>query len=244
MGSWTDYFFIAEDIDIIRFFVWHLTYFAVFTGSWIPIWRQSETVEPFKEGKRIKRRLIKYGYQSRKRKEKELKLWSRWVLMNPDYFYNSILWNFIVLFAAMGCYNAHKEGDQGDVRSVALWMASLQATIFGMWTIAPFYWDMPGWRVVHLGVASTMSVAVSWMFAYLDWNAFWAYSVFTVAQIILTTIYGMAFVGTLTAKGSGRTDGRPFEVGNPLRALFMEDGLSPKSYLYRDLHLPAVTKDM
>ncbi|MHA1681308.1 MAG: hypothetical protein ACTSUE_09885 [Promethearchaeota archaeon] len=156
--------------------------------------------------------------------------------MNPDYFYNSFVWTFIVLAAAAGCYYAQTDGDVGDIRSVALWLAGFQATVFGMWTIAPFYWDMPGWGVLHLGVASLMSVAVSWLYAYLDWWAFGLYSVFTLAQCLLTVIYGMAFLLALKTR---RTDGKTFQVGNPLRALFMQGGLHPVSFLERDLYLPA-----
>ena len=82
-----------------------------------------------------------------------------------------------------------------------------------------------------------MSIGVSWLYAYLDWWAFGVYSVFTVAQILLTVIYGVAFIGALSTR---RTDGKTFQVGNPLRALFMQGGLHPVSFLERDLYLPAV----
>lgn len=239
MGNWMDYFFLSDDLDIIRFTVWHLMYFAVFTGTWIPIWRQSEIREPRRKGNQIVQTVIKYGYQTRKRREKQLKLWPRWILMNPDYFYNSILWSIIVLSAATGCYYAQTDGEENDIRAVALWLAGLQAGFFGMWTIAPFYWDMPGWGVLHLVFSSLMSVAVSWLYGYLNWWAFGIYSAYTGAQILLAVIYGVAFLGALETR---RIDGKTFQVGNPLRALFMEGGLHPISFLERDLYLPSLAQ--
>jgi len=240
MGEWTDYFFLSEDLDIIRFAVWHLIFFAAFTGSWIPIWRQSEKKQPAWRTKKWRgndvsvsgktiQTVIYYGYQTRKRREWRGKQYARWVLMNPDYFYNGFLWTIIIFFAAAGCYYAQTEGAKGDIRSVGLWLAGFQTTVFGMWSIAPFYWDMPGWGVLHLAVSSSMSIAVSSLFAYLDWWAFGVYSVFTVAQILLTVIYGMAFLVVLSGD-------KKFTVANPIGELLKGNGLHPVSFLERDIY--------
>lgn len=235
MPSWDEYF-LSEDIDIIRFTVWHLVFFAVFTGSWIPIWRQSEKRQPrYPSAKARKKKKVQkvvvYGYQTRKRREWRAKLWARWVLMNPDYFYNGLLWTIVYLCAAAGCYYAQTKGEEGNVRTVALSLASWQAGIFGIWTIAPFYWDMPGWGVLHLAVVSFMSIGVSILFAYLDWWAFGLYTVFAAAQTLLTIIYGGAFLFAIT-------DGRPFDISNPLFSLLRGSGLHPVSYLEKDGYLP------
>lgn len=240
MGEWTDYFFLSDDLDIIRFAVWHLIFFAAFTGSWIPIWRQSEKKQPLivtnkkargdvsLSGKSLQN-VIYYGYQTRKRREWRATQYARWVLMNPDYFYNGFVWTFIVFAAAAGCYYAQTDGERGDIRSIGLWLAGFQTTLFGMWTIAPFYWDMPGWGVLHLAITSLMSVAVSWLFAYLDWWAFGVYSVFTVAQIALTAIYGVSFLLVLSGD-------KKFTMANPIGELMRGNGLHPVSFLERDMH--------
>jgi hypothetical protein len=240
MGDWTNYFFLSDDRDIVRFTLWHLFYFFVLTGSWIPIWRQSEKKQPVYNTREKRasnksvagntlQNVVYYGYQTRKRREWRARLYARWVLMNPDYLYNGFMWTFFFLFAAAGCYYAQTNGDVGDIRSVALWLAGFQATLFGMWTIGPFYWDMPGWSILYLSFTSLMSVAVSWLYAYLDWWAFGLYSAFTLVQIVLTAIYAVAFLMVVSGNNT-------FKVGNPIRELFHGNGLHPISFLERDVY--------
>ncbi len=233
-------YFLSNDLDIIRFTVWHLVYFAVLTGSWIPLWRQSERREPRRaNGNKVVQHVVVYGYQTRKRREKEAGLYARWVLMNPDYFYNSFVWTILMLSAAAGCYYAQTNSEQSDLRSIGLWIAGFQASLFGAWTIAPFYWDMPGWGILHLAVASTLSIAVSWIYAYLTWWAFGLYTVYTLAQVLLTLIYSVAFLIVLS---DNRIDGRHFTISNPLRAMFLQGGLHPISFLERDLFMRTPAK--
>ncbi len=227
----TQYFFLSDDLDITRFIVWHLFYITVLTGTWVPIWRQSEIVQPRAEGKRLTNNVIVYGYQTRKRRERKLKMWARWVLMNPDYVYNSVVWFLIMAAASAGSYYAQTNVPEGDTRSVALWLAGVQTVFFGTWTIAPFYLDMPGWGVLHLGASGLVSVGVLVLYATLDWVAFGAYGIYTVAQLVLALIYGIAFVQHYRQKGMR------LSIGNPVKVL-LSGGLHPISYLYKDIHLP------
>lgn len=229
-------YLLSDDTDIIRFIAWHLVYFVILMGSWIPIWRQSEKRQPRYPGNSTEKNksgpqdVIIYGYQTRKRREWNDELYARWVLMNPDYFYNGILWSLVCLSAAAGCYYAQKDGDHGDVRTVGLSLASWQAGVFGMWTIAPFYWDMPGWGVLHLVLTTLMSITTSVLFAYLDWYAFGFYTVFTVAQVILTSVYATSFLLAIS-------DGRPYSSSNPLTELIRGNGMHPVSFLEKDGYL-------
>lgn len=231
-----DDFILSKDIDIIRWTVWSLFYFAAFTGTWIPIWRQSERLEPYLDANGKKRqRVVIYGWQTRKRREKELGLWWRWILMNPDYVYNSVLWFVLHICATSGSYYAHTEPDEGDLRSLALWMAALQGSWFGMWTISPFYWDMPGWGVLHLLGSFLISLAVNIMYGFLDWTACWFFLPYTTAQLVMTVVYGIAFIGAISTR---TPNGHRMTIGNPLSAFCSENGLHPVSFLEKDLYLP------
>ena len=121
--------------------IWLILYFVVFTGSWIPIWRNSETrrrLQNSQSGKGVRTVVTHYGWQTRKRKQKEEGRRAAWWLMNPRMYYEGVVWVFLYILLSMSsCWGLDMSGQTGGRLLVAAALLTLaHAAWFGMWTIA------------------------------------------------------------------------------------------------------------
>jgi len=256
-------FFTSSNEDILAFFAYQTAFFFVFYGSYRPIWSQNEItslkIDTDGDGRRLRKvrtNVTRYGWQTRKRNEWRAGHISRWVLLNPEYFYNGILWIFFFLSAAYGAFYVFINVDPCDLRSIALKLTTIQAFVFGLWTIPGFYWDLPGWSVLILYVSLILSTAVSILYGRLEeWTGFGFYMVYTMGQFALTVIYTLALMGLFdgakhvkehpflgTGGYSAKKDiddarRRGLHHKHPLGLFrsFWKYGLYPASYLDKDL---------
>jgi hypothetical protein len=256
-------FFASTNEEILAFFAYQTAFFFVFYGTYRPIWAQNDitslTIDTEDDGrklKKIKLNVTRYGWQARKRNEWRAGHWSRWALMNPEYFYNGILWMFFFLSAAYGAYYVFINEPVSDLRTVALVLTTTQAFVFGLWTVPGFYWDLPGWSIAILWVATSLSTAVVTLYGVLEsWEGFGFYLFYTIGQLLLSTAYTLAYFGVFG--GVHSFWGHPFrkrgglafrdeidkarKVGlhheHPLGLLksFWKYGLYPASFLDKDL---------
>jgi hypothetical protein len=258
-----DDFFASSNEEILAFLAYQTVFFFVFYGTFRPIWAQNETtslkIETSEDGRKIKKvrlNVLRYGWQTRKRNEWNAGHVSRWVLMNPEYFYNGILWMFFYLAGAYGAYYVFIGEGPSNLRTVSLALTTTQAFVLGLWTIPGFYWDLPGWSIVILGLASILSTLVSILYGIMgSWTAFVFYMFYTMGQVLLTIIYAAAYIGFLGGMKSmwdhpfQGDDGKQFQQeidqarksglhhGHSLGLLssFWTYGLYPASYVDRDL---------
>ena len=207
--------------------VWFIFYFSVFTWSYIPIQRSSEVVQKFSEtGKRM---VTRYGWQTRKRKQKKEKKTASFWLMHPRLFYEGLVWFVLyILISLSSCYAIDMSGETGGSLFISAAILTLvHAACFGTWAVPPFYWDMPFWGCVHLTGATAISAATAILYGLLNLDALWPYLPFLIAQVYMTVGNWIAWV----AAGAGST--RDTRIGNPIKA-FICYGLQPKSFSVRD----------
>jgi hypothetical protein len=199
-------FFASTNEQYWIWFIWQLFYTLVLYGSFRPIWTQNEvsqphvsqnnaTTSPSNRNLRIRHNVVHYGWQTRKRNEWNNKHYARWMLLNPDYFYSGVIWFVLFLCAGYGCYYVMLFQEERDLRTVALWIAAFQGSWFGTWSIPGFYWDLPGWSVIHLFIGTSLSIAVSILFGVMEeYTGMAFYIVYTVGQIIMFTIFFIAYI--------------------------------------------------
>lgn len=256
-------FFASSNEEIIAFFIYQTAFFFVFYGSFRPIWAQNEiTSLQIKRNKgsktptKIERKVIYYGWQTRKRNEWRAGHISRYVLMNPEYFYNGILWMFFYLSGAFGAYYVFIRENPSDLRTIALSLTTTQAFLMGIWTIPGFYWDLPQWSIFILFISCILSTSVLTLYGILSqWTAFGFYLWYTIGQYALTIIYTLALFGLFDPlfhfknhpynKEGGHMFKRSIEIAkkrgghhkHPLGLFqsFWKYGLYPASYVDRDL---------
>lgn len=222
-----DYTFLEE---LEGFLVWLVIYITVFTYSYIPIWRNSEVRQRFLAGKGKKPTMVtKYGWQTRKRRQKREKRWAAWWLMHPRLFYAGVPWFVLYVFAAFAAnHGINLSGTtDGSLFIAAAVITVIHAAFFGTWTVLPFYWDMPFWSCIHLTCSLALSTTVAVLYGYLNLTGLYFY-----IPILLGEAYVVAgnWIAWFLA-GYGRS--KETRIGNPIRA-YIDYGLNPKSYSFRD----------
>jgi hypothetical protein len=240
-------FFASSYEDIISLLVYQTAFFFAFYGSYRPIWAQNEItkLKVNRKSETVRLGTVRYGWQTRKRNEWKAKHFSRWVTMNPEYFYNGLLWTVLYLCAGYGAYYVLMDGSKGDLRTAALTLTNTQAFVIGIWSVPGFYWDLPLWSIVILGLSSALSIAVTVMYGFLEvYTGMWFYLVYTLGQVALFLIYAIAY-GISIHRGQWKRQGVTVERARkrgrhhprPLGLLesFWIYGLYPGSYMDRDL---------
>lgn len=257
-------FFASSNEEILGFLAYQTVYFFTFYGTFRPIWSQNEITSlkvdvDRDESKISKLRLnvTRYGWQTRKRNEWRSEHYSRWVLLNPEYFYNGILWMLLFLAGGYGSYYVFIGETESDIRTATHVLSMTQLFVMGLWTIPGFYWDLPGWSIIILACSTMISLTVSVLIGVMgQWTAFTFYTFYAMGQAILTIIYGLAYTGNFdkgiskfTHPFRNRTSGPRFrreldqarKAGghhkHPLGLIrsFWKYGLYPASYLDRDI---------
>ena len=242
-----DDFFASSYEEIIALIVYQTVFFFSFYGSYRPIWAQNEITKLNVDRKTetVKLGTVRYGWQTRKRNEWNARHYARWVTMNPEYFYNGLLWTVFFYCAGYGAYYTLIDASRGDLRTVALTLTTLQAFFIGIWTIPGFYWDLPFWSIAILGLSSALSIAVTVLYGVLEcYTGMWFFMFYTAGQIILFSIYAIAYGLSIyegqwinqglkveRARKRGRHHSRPLG----LLESFWVYGLYPGSYMERDL---------
>jgi hypothetical protein len=240
-------FFATTFEEVVALLLYQAVFFFAFYGSYRPIWAQNELAKLSVDRKKqtVRRTTVHYGWQTRKRNEWNTRQYARWVVMNPEYFYNGLLWTFFYMSGAYGAYYLLTGTDQGDLRTVALALTTGQVFIIGSWSIPGFYWDLPGWSIFLLGASSAFSVAVCILYGLLEeYSAMGFFAFYTLGQIALFLIYGISYAISIQrgqwpkhsrrlVEARERGGHHPRPLG--LLASFWKYGLYPASYWDRDL---------
>lgn len=214
--------------ELEGFLVWLVIYILVFAWSYMPIWRNSEVRQRFAGGGK-KMVVTKYGWQTRKRRQKQDSKWASWCLMHPRLFYPGILWFILYVLAAFAAnHGINLSGTtDGSLFIAAAVLTVVHATFFGTWTVLPFYWDMPLWGCIHLTCSLVLSVTVAALYGYLNLTGLYFYLPVLAVQLYMVVGNWIAWF----AAGYGHN--KETRIGNPFKA-YIYYGLNPRSYSFRD----------